>query len=220
VASLLAQVALYGLAAAVAAPIATVISALILGESKRPLLSAWTFTAGAAFLDGVVLVIVLASGIFSDGGDAAAYFDVGLGVIFATIGVLAVFSSDSAEKEVARQARAERIATAGPATLLTAGIFVQVVNFDALALFGGAVKEVAAADVTTAEAAAALLFGLALMLSVYYLPALVYAVAPARASRLLGGLTRWILRNSRAVEIATGIGFGALFLWKGLDVLV
>jgi hypothetical protein len=220
VASLLAQVALYGLAAAAAAPIAAVLTALVLGKSKRPLVSAWALTAGAAFLDVVLAVAVLASGILSGGGDVGAYFDVALGVIMAVIGVMAVFSTESVQKEAARQARADRIATAGPATLFTAGIFVQVVNFDAIAVFGGAVKEIAAADVTTAEAVVAFVFGLALMLSVYYVPALVYAVVPARAAGLLGGMTGWILRNSRAVEIVTGLGFGVLFLWKGLAVLV
>jgi hypothetical protein len=38
----------YGLAAAAAAPIVAVVTALILAHSERPLLSAWVFTAGAA----------------------------------------------------------------------------------------------------------------------------------------------------------------------------
>jgi hypothetical protein len=41
----------YAVAAAAAAPIVAVVTALILAESKRPLLSAWMFTAGAAGLD-------------------------------------------------------------------------------------------------------------------------------------------------------------------------
>jgi hypothetical protein len=219
VASLLVQVALYGLAAAVAAPVAAVLSALILGKSRRPLASAWTFTAGAAFLDVVLALVLFASGVFSGEGDAAAYFDVGLGVVFAVLGTLAIFSTDSPEKNAARRARADRIATAKLSAMFTAGIFVQVINFDAMAVFAGAVKEIAAADVTTAEATIAFLFGLALMLSVYYVPALVYALVPARAARLLGALTEWILRNSRVVEIVTGLGFGALFLWKGIFLL-
>ena len=54
---LVAQLVLYGLAAAAAAPIAAVVSALILGKSKTPLPSAFTFVAGAALLDAIVVVV-------------------------------------------------------------------------------------------------------------------------------------------------------------------
>ena len=53
VGSLLVQVAIYGLAAAAAAPVAAVVSAVILGKSTRPVLGTRTFVAGAAFLDVV-----------------------------------------------------------------------------------------------------------------------------------------------------------------------
>lgn len=218
--SLLVQVALYGLAAAFAAPIAAVVSALILGKSKRPVAAAWTFVAGAAFLDVVFAAVVLASGAFDDGGDAGAYVDVGLGVLFAVMGLVAVFGTESPEKDAARRARAESIATAPLGKLFLAGIAVQVINFDAIAVFGGALKEIAAADVTTAEALIALIFGLALMLSVYYVPALIYMFVPERAGAILGRMTEWIMANSRVLEIVIGLGFGAMFLYKGLSVLL
>jgi hypothetical protein len=72
--SLLVQVTLYGLAAAAAAPIAIVVSALILGKSKRPLASAWTFTAGAAFLDLVIAAVVLAGKEGVDGSSPSEGF--------------------------------------------------------------------------------------------------------------------------------------------------
>ena len=218
--NLLAQVAVYGLAAAAAAPVAAVVSALILGKSTRPLLSAWTFTAGAATLDIAFAVIVLASGAFDDGGDAGAIVDVLLGVLFAAIGLLAVFQAESPEKDAARRKHAEQIATAKLATLFAAGIAVQVINFDAIAVFGGALKEIAEADVTTGQEVFATLFGLAIMLSVYYVPALIYALFPERAGTLLSRMTEWIMRNSRRLEIVVGLGFGAYFLVKGLVVLV
>jgi hypothetical protein len=64
VGSLLAQVALYGLAAAFAAPIALVVSAMILGKSTRPVVSGWVFVAGALFLDLMFTIVVFASGVF------------------------------------------------------------------------------------------------------------------------------------------------------------
>ena len=175
--SLLLQVALYGVAAAAAAPVAIVVSALILGKSARPLGGAWAFTAGAACLDVIFAVAILASGAFEGGGDAGAIVDVGLGLLFAAIGTSAIFSSESPEKQAARRERAERAATAKLATLFVVGILVQVINFDAIAVFGGALKEIAEADVTTGQEVLATLFGLALMLSVYYVPILIYGLA-------------------------------------------
>ncbi len=217
---LLLQVALYGLAAAAAAPIALVVCALILGMSGRPLAGAWTFTAGAAFLDVVFATVILASSMFDDAGDAGAYVDVGLGVLFAVIGAIAVLSHESPEKQRARQARAQQIATAGLKSLFLAGLAVQVINFDAIAVFGGALKEIAAADVSTSEEIVATAFGLAIMLSVYYAPTIIYVLVPQKSQAMLGAITTWVIAHSRILEIATGLGFGVLFLWKGLAVLL
>lgn len=218
--SLLVQVAIYGLAAAFAAPIAIVVSAMILGKSQRPVLGAWTFVAGAAFLDIVFAAVILASGLFDTDGDAGAYVDVGLGVLFVAMGLLAVFQAESPEKDAARRARAEKIATAKLATLFAAGFFVQVINFDAIAVFGGALKDIGQADLSTGEEVFATAFGLAIMLSVYYVPVLIYMVAPKRAVPLLARMTEWIMANSRMLEIVVGLGFGVYFLAKGLVVLV
>ncbi len=57
-------------------------------------------------------------------------------------------------------------------------------------------------------------------LSVYYMPALIYMVVPKKASSLLARMTEWILANSRMIEIVVGLGFGAMFLYKGLVVLL
>ena len=43
---------------------------------------------------------------------------------------------------------------------------------------------------------------------------------PERAVPVLGRLTEWIMTNSRMIEIVIGLGFGAVFLVKGLVVLV
>ena len=219
-ASLLVQVAIYGLAAAFAAPIAAVVSALILGESKRPVVSAWTFVAGAAFLDILFSVVVLASGIADVSSDASAWIDAGLGVLFLGMGILAVFSSETPEKDAARRARADKIASSNLSALFLAGIAVQLINIDAIAVFGGALKEIATADLSTAGVVFATVFGLAIMLSVYYLPAVIFSLFPERASAWLGRMSEWILANSRMLEIVVGIGFGIYFLVKGLAVLL
>jgi Sap, sulfolipid-1-addressing protein len=224
VGDLLLQMLLYGLAAFAAAPIAIVVSALILGKSRRPQASAWTFTAGAAFLDVVLIVVVLAvlaaTGAVDDGGDASAYLDVGLGALFLAMGLLALFSKDSPEKDAARKARAEKIASARLPALFAAGILVQLINIDAMAVFGVGLKEVPAADVSTAEAAVAVAFGLAVMLLGYYGPALLAALSPERGGAFLVRMAAWIMANSKVLEVVVGIAFGVAFLAKGLQVLV
>ena len=218
--SLLVQVAIYGLAAAVAAPIGAVVSALILAKSTRPVRSAWTFVAGVAVLDVLFAVVILAADLFEEGGDAGAIVDLGLGVLFVAMGLLAVFQAESPEKDAAQRARAEKIATAKLASLFVAGILVQVINFDAIAVFGGALKDIGEANITTGEELLATAFGLAIMLSVYYVPVLAYVIDRKRAVPLLGRMTEWIMANSRMIEIAVGLGFGAYFLAKGLAVLL
>jgi Sap, sulfolipid-1-addressing protein len=217
---LLIQVAVYGLAAALAAPIGIVVSALILGKSSRPVIGGWTFVAGAAFLDLVFAAVILAADLFDEGGDAGAYVDVGLGVLFVVMGLMAVFQTESPEKDAARRARAESIATAKLSALFVAGILVQVINFDAIAVFGGALKDIGEADLTRRQELFATLFGLAIMLSVYYVPVLIYMVNPKRAVPLLGRMTEWIMANSRKIEVVVGLTFGVYFLAKGLVVLI
>jgi hypothetical protein len=220
VGSLLVQVAIYGLAAAAAAPIAAVVSAVILGKSARPVLAAWTFVAGAAFLDVVFAVVILAADLFENGGDAGAIVDVGLGVLFVAMGILAVLQTESADADTARRARVERIATAKLSALFSAGLLVQVINFDAIAVFGGALKDIGEADISTGQEVIATAFGLAIMLSVYYAPVLIYMFDRKRAVPMLARMTEWIMAHSRMLEIVVGLGFGVYFLAKGLAVLL
>jgi cadmium resistance protein CadD (predicted permease) len=220
-AALLGQVVLYGLAAALAAPVAAVVTALILGKSTRPVPSALVFTAGAAALNALVAVVFLwAFGeSFDGGGDAGAYVDVALGAIFAGLGIKAIFSKDSPEGDASRRARADQIAQAKFATLFVAGLAVQVVNADALAVFLGGVKEVAEANVDAGQATIAVVVSLACMLIPYYAPVILYLVSPARANARLGQMIEWMLGHSKALEISIGLAFGAIFLVKGIGAL-
>jgi hypothetical protein len=211
----------YGLAAAAAAPIVAVVTALILARSRRPLLSAWVFTAGAAALDIAFAVALLiaanASGAF-EGGDSegGAVVDVVLGAVFLAIGIKAIFSRESPEKQASQRERIERAAAGGLRTMLITGLAAQVINLDAMTVFAGAIKEVSEADVSTLEAAVAFAIALAVMLTPYYLPAVLYALSPQRSGRALARMSDWLLDHSRMLEIVVGIGFGVVFVAKGL----
>ena len=219
---LIPQLVLYGLAAAAAAPIAAVVSALILGKSKTPLPSAFTFVAGAALLDIVVAVLffVLVASAIQGNGDLGAYLDILLGVIFAGLGVYAIFEKDSPEKDAAQRARAEQIASGGMKTLIVAGLAVQVINFDAIAVAVGGLKEIVEASLASVEILVATIFLFILVLLPYWVPAVFYAFAPQRAGILLGRMSEWIMANSRMLEIVVGLAFGAAFLFKGVTALM
>jgi cytochrome c biogenesis protein CcdA len=209
------------LAAAAAAPIVAVVTALILARSKRPLLSAWVFTAGAAALDVVftvgLLIVANASGAFDDGSsDAGAIVDLVLGAVFLALGVRAVFTRESPEGRAAQRERIEHAAAGGLRGMVITGVAAQVINIDALTVFTGAIKEAAEADVSTLGTAVALAIALAVMLVPYYLPAVLYALSPQRSGRALARMSDWLLNHSRALEIVVGIGFGAVFLAKGI----
>jgi threonine/homoserine/homoserine lactone efflux protein len=151
------QIVFYGLAAALAVPIVAVVTALILGKSGWPI--ALTFTAGAATFDILVALLFLwALGeTFDSAGDASAYVDVGLGVIFGALGIKAIFSADSPDADAARRGRAQQIAGAKLLALFGAGLAVQVINADALAVFLDGIKQVAKANVSSGQGTVAIL---------------------------------------------------------------
>ena len=214
------QLILYGLAAAFAAPIAAVVCAFVLGKSARPLPSAAAFVLGAVLLDAVVtMVIVIALGRADASSNIGAYIDLALGAIFLILGVVAIFQRETPEGEAKQRARVERLASAGPTTLITAGLAVQFINFDAIAVMAGGLKEIVLGGTTGVAALVAILFLLALMLLPYYAPAVFYAIRPSAAKPALVTMTDWIVANSRMLEIVTGLGFGIIFAVKGYQAL-
>ena len=180
-----------------------------------------TLTAGAAFLDVVMSAVVLAiyAGTSAESGDAAAYLDIGLGALFFVFGVMAIFSTETPEKDAARRARAEHIASARLPAMFVFGIVVQIINIDAMAAFAVGLKEIPAADVPTGQAIVAFAVGLAVMLVGYYGPAVFAALSPVRARSVLGRATEWIMAHSKILEIVVGLAFGVVFLATGLQVL-
>jgi threonine/homoserine/homoserine lactone efflux protein len=223
VGDLLLSLVPYGLAAALAAPAAAVVAALILGKAQRPLLGGVAFVAGAALLEAVFAALILAlmeaSGSFTSGADIDGWIDAILGLIFIGIGVAAVFQTESPEKEAAQRARIERLAGSRVSKLVVVGAIVQVINSDALAIMGGGLKEIAIADVTVGQEVLAVGCLMLFMLLPYYVPVVMYAVAPRRSGLLLRRFSDWLLAHSRPVEMITGLVLGGVFLWKGITSL-
>ncbi len=216
------QLLLYGLAAAFAAPVAAVVTALVLGRSRTPVSSSGTFVLGALLLDLVVVVVLytLAADAIEGNGDIGAWIDIALGVMFLLLGVFAAREHPDPAKDAAQRARAERIASGGLLTLLAAGLVVQVINFDAIAVMAGGLKEIVEAGVDTAGRVVFTALLLTLALLPYWLPIGIYVLAPERAKPALAHMTEWILDNARVLEMVCSFGFGAVFAVKGLVVLL
>ena len=124
------------------------------------------------------MIIVVALGRADASTDIGAYIDLALGAIFLILGVVALFQRETPEGEAKQRARVERLAAAGPKTLITAGFAVQVINFDAIAVMAGGLKEIVLGGTTGVAALIAVLFLLALMLLPYYAPAVFFALRP------------------------------------------
>jgi len=223
VSSVLVSLIPYGIAAAVAAPAAAVVAAFILGKNERPILGGFTFVFGALILDVIVCSIVLgvmeATGAFDGNGDLDAWIEIVLGLVFVGIGVTAIFQHGSPEKEAAQRARIESFTTSGLARIIVLGLVVQVINSDALAIMATGLKEVAKADLSFGQIVVAVAWLLLLMLLPYYIPTLMYVVAPKRSSVLLARFSEWLLAHTRPVEIWTGLLLGGAFLLAGVSAL-
>ena len=166
----------YALGAAAAAPIVLVVSAVIVTKAKRPIAAGLAFVAGAVALDVVFAIIILwiaeATGTDSSSGELGAVVDTMLGAIFVILGIVAVFSKPSPEKEEANRRRVEGFASSGFGSLLKLGVAVQVINSDALVVYAAGLKEIPLADPAPAASSVVivLIVFLFIMLIPYHLP--------------------------------------------------
>ena len=212
----------YAVAAALAAPVVLVISAIVLGKAQRPLFSVFAFTAAAGSLDAVfaaIILIVFWGNGDDAGGDAGAVIDLALGVLFVGLGIMAIFQKDSPERDAARRARIDGFLGQGLRGVIILGFVAQIVNFDALAVFGGGLKEIIADQPPVWQAVVVVAVMLLVMLIPYYGPGVLYACSPQRAGTALQRMSEWLLANARGLEIIVGIGYGSIFLWKGIAAL-
>lgn len=213
----------YAFAALLAAPMMAVVTAFILAQSSRPILSSWVYTAGAAFVvaiaSTVILVAFWGTNPDDESSDIGAYVDTGLGAIFLTLGILAVFGNETPEKDAARRSRMKGIASARLPRLFVVGILAQVINFDALTAFESGMKGIISAGISPLQAAFVVLIGTAVMLFPYYGPALLYQISPTKTTEKLTPMTEWLMSHSKQLEVAVGIGFGVIFLVKGIGAL-
>jgi threonine/homoserine/homoserine lactone efflux protein len=221
--SLLLDVLPYALVAIIPACYVAALTALILTNSKRPILGALAFTAGPLVLDAIVAAVVLAifwgSGAPAGSSTVSGWIDIALGVVLLALGVQAVFEPSSPEKDAATRARIQKAAGGSVLALLVTGVVTQIIDMDALGIFGVGLKEIVSDAVPVWQAVVAVAFMLAIMLVPYYAPAVYFAVRRQRASEGLGRVSDWLITHLRALEIAAGLVIGVPFLLKGLAIV-
>jgi hypothetical protein len=81
--------------------------------------------------------------------------------------------------------------------------------------FSGALKDIGQADLSTGQDVFATALGLAIVLTVYWMPIVIYMIDRKHAVPLLARMTQWIMANSRMLEIVVGLGFGVYFPRQG-----
>ena len=214
----------YAIAALLAAPFMAVVAAFVLSLSKRPLAAGWIFIGGAAALDlvfGFAIYSLFAySGILGTGDIGGIVVDMLLGLIFLLLGIKALFTRESPEKAQSRRKRIQKMASGGLGAIFVLGVLGQIVNSDALAIFAGGMKQIAITKVAFWEAAVGILIFIVIMLGFYYLPVVLYTVAPKSSMKMLTPFNEWIMRHAKVVEVVTCLVFGVLFLFKCIQTIV
>jgi hypothetical protein len=103
--------------------------------------------------------------------------------------------------------------------LFVTGMVTQIIDIDALGIFGVGLKEILIDSVPVWQAVVAVAFMLAIMLVPYYAPAVYFAIRRQRASEGLGRISDWVMRHLRPLEIGAGLLIGLPFLFKGLAIV-
>jgi hypothetical protein len=134
--------------------------------------------------------------------------------VFLYIGLKAALTRPSAQGDAA-PGLLQRSAQGTVGELLLFGAVAQVVNSDALIVLLPGVRIIATAGLGLAQAAAALVFLVAVLLLPAWLPVAATAAARKPALRLLSRLDDWLRAHERAVSAVTGVGIGAIFILRG-----
>ena len=205
------------LAAVFAAPIAVVASGLVMSAAQKPLAAGTGFVLGAALIalifDGIAVAIFRHVGVHAH-SQAKATIEILLGLVFILDGLRALIVHRQGTG--GPRARLRSIAARGWLALLLAGATIQLVNIDALTISLAGAQTIAVGDLELGERILALIYLVALMLILYWLPLLAFLLVRGRTERALRRLDGWFARHERMVEAGTGLVIGVLFLYAGL----
>lgn len=177
--------------------------------------------AGAYTLLGTGAVTLGYRAAQSGGGQSSPVFSL---VLLALGGLLILLGFRNSRKPPVENPEPPRFfATLDGITPLQAfgfGALVTVLNFKNLALYLSALSVTILSGLSLAQklvvaALAAQVFSLSVLI-----PVGIYLLAPRRARQVLDGFKNWLGRHSREIGIWAPLGFGLLFVLKGLSDLL
>ncbi len=212
---LLAQTVPLALGAAVS-PVLLLLTLATLGGPRR-LPRGAALAAGAALPLAALTVVALAIGI---GGEhhlsksAAAWVDLGLGLVLWALGVRTALHGPAPPKERPKE----------PSTSLgrsfALGLAGMSTNVTTIALYIPAMKIVANSGVADADKVVVSVVCLVIAMTVVLLPLTLAAVAPQASGRFLDALGHFMTTRRHAIQLVLTFGFGAYLLVRALSELL
>jgi len=185
------------------------------------LLSKKNFSALGAFFAGSLIsaAILAVLGIFFAAGDGQIAIalgfspysiDLALGIIFFAFGAKTFFTKPSEEKSPARKK------SFGFVKWIAIGFFANITNFDAALLNITAIREIFNSAVSSASKIGLLAFCDIFLLSPILLPAIIYAVAPSKAQKILSPLGKFMEKYANYIVGVIFLAFGVYLALKGI----
>lgn len=199
------------------------LTALILTNSKRPILGACAFTAGPLVLNAIVAAVVLT--IFwgdaqaTGNSSVSAWIDIVLGVVLLAVGVQAVFETHTRETDAATP----RPDPEGSRWHGAGALGHRSGDADHR---HGLARHLRYRSERDRDRRRACLAGRCCgrlhaghHACAYYAPAVYFAIRRQRASEGLGRISDWLINHLRPLEIIAGLVIGLPFLLDGLATL-
>ncbi len=204
--------------AAAANPLVITLVVLLLTAPESPLARAWSFFggfAGVLVAGGVLGLTVFANNAdtFGPGGNLYAWIDLGFGVLMLGAAIL-TFGRRNRDDGATRL-----IGRVGPAACVGLGAGMMATNTSAIAAYVPLLHEISNSGLARGERALALVISDLVILAPIGLPILIRALAPERATRVLGAIGRFLDRYGATIAALVFAALGAFLVIRGVTRL-
>lgn len=198
---------------------AAVIGAVLLLESRSGLRAAASFGAGFLVLYAVIALGAIIGGAANPDAQndtVAAWIGVIIGAIFLLLGGLQLLRRPAPEAPAPGWIR--QLDDAGPRLAFVIGVVMALINPNLLILLSGIGVIASSGQSSIVNLNGLLALFIAAMLD-FLVPISLFVALGDRAKAALGRVKQWMLRHNRALSIGVLLGFGLLFLVRGLGSL-
>ncbi|MFI5428572.1 GAP family protein [Aeromicrobium sp. UC242_57] len=195
---------------------AAVVGAVLLLESRGGVRAAASFGAGFLVLYAVITLAAIIGGAANPGAqddDVSAAIGIAVGCVFLAVGGLQLLRRPRPDAPPPGWIR--HLDQAGPAVAFVIGVVMALVNPNLLILLSG-IGVIASSDQSSLVSLVGLVALFVAAMLDFIVPIGLYVVLGDRARTALVHVKQWMLRHNRALSIAVLLGFGVLFLGRGL----